>query len=52
MDELLNRVKERIAKSISQIASILTNEISVSTSKVVSLVWLGDFDRKFEVHMV
>ena len=52
MSELLNRVNERIAKTISRIASILMNEISVSTSKLVSLLCHGDFNRKFEVHMV
>jgi len=52
LSELLNRVNERIAKSISRIASILMKEINVSTIKVISLMYVGGLNRKFKVHMV
>jgi len=44
LSELINRVNERIAKSISQITCILMSELSDSSIKVVSLISLGDFN--------
>ena len=44
MSELISRVNEQIAKSISQLTCILMNELSDSLIKVVSLISVGDFN--------
>jgi len=51
LSELTNQVNKRIAKSISRLTCILVNELSVSSIKVVRLIWLGIFNRISKVHM-